>query len=71
MAGRAAADARQAVSPWPGPCVDPSRAAAAPEGPRLRAVVAAVAVPAEDGDVSAALVPEALVGAVVDREPAA
>ena len=71
MAERAAAGARRVVSTWPGSCVDPSRAAAAPAGPSGRGVVAAVAVPAEHGDVSAALVSEALVGAVVDREPAA
>ena len=40
-------------------------------GRRVRVVLAAMAVPAEHGDVSAALVSEPLVGAVVDRQPAA
>ena len=69
--GRAPAGPRRVVLPWPGSCVDPSREAAAPAGRRVRAVLAAMAVPAEDGDVGAALVSEPPVGAVVDREPAA
>jgi hypothetical protein len=54
--GRAAAETRPALSAAAGSLAHPSRDAGAREGPAVFGVAAGMAVPAEHGDVAAALV---------------